>query len=221
MLFLASTSLLCISTLLIHTLIAWASQIGFFYSIVVHPFLFEKTFQFSKLDLLSFDIFSYFPLSVFTLPWELFFPYFRVLDLLFSYLIFNVHCLAAWWAQVDSNHRPCAYQAHALTTWAMSPYTHCLSYLYLGSYLLLVPAVAFRLVEMTGLEPVNPLLAKQVLSQLSYTPMVSCKVFPKTLKIEQRSRLPRFLPLSRTSRFHHFVVFFILLRISSSYLYSL
>ena len=28
----------------------------------------------------------------------------------------------AWWAQVDSNHRPCAYQAHALTTWAMSPY---------------------------------------------------------------------------------------------------
>ena len=64
-------------------------------------------------------------LSVFTLPWELFFPYFRVLDLLFSYLIFNVHCLSAWWAQVDSNHRPCAYQAHALTTWAMSPYTLC------------------------------------------------------------------------------------------------
>ena len=27
----------------------------------------------------------------------------------------------SWWAQVDSNHRPCAYQAHALTTWAMSP----------------------------------------------------------------------------------------------------
>ena len=46
-----------------------------------------------------------------------------MLDLLFSYLIFNVHCLSAWWAQVDSNHRPCAYQAHALTTWAMSPYT--------------------------------------------------------------------------------------------------
>ena len=27
-----------------------------------------------------------------------------------------------WWAQVDSNHRPYAYQAYALTTWAMSPY---------------------------------------------------------------------------------------------------
>ena len=31
--------------------------------------------------------------------------------------------LLFWWAQVDSNHRPCAYQAHALTTWAMSPFT--------------------------------------------------------------------------------------------------
>ena len=27
-----------------------------------------------------------------------------------------------WWAQVDSNHRPRAYQARALTCWAMSPY---------------------------------------------------------------------------------------------------
>ena len=29
--------------------------------------------------------------------------------------------LESWWAQVDSNHRPRAYQARALTTWAMSP----------------------------------------------------------------------------------------------------
>ena len=27
-----------------------------------------------------------------------------------------------WWAQVDSNHRPRAYQARALTCWAMSPF---------------------------------------------------------------------------------------------------
>ena len=35
----------------------------------------------------------------------------------------------AWWAQVDSNHRPHAYQACALTTWAMSPFSllRCLS----------------------------------------------------------------------------------------------
>ena len=29
-----------------------------------------------------------------------------------------------WWAQVDSNHRPHAYQACALTTWAMSPFSY-------------------------------------------------------------------------------------------------
>ena len=44
-----------------------------------------------------------------------------------------------WWAQVDSNHRPCAYQAHALTTWAMSPFL-C------------------TLVEMKGFEPLTPCL---------------------------------------------------------------
>ena len=27
-----------------------------------------------------------------------------------------------WWAQVDSNHRPHAYQACALTSWAMGPF---------------------------------------------------------------------------------------------------
>ena len=33
----------------------------------------------------------------------------------------NFRCV--WWAQVDSNHRPRAYQARALTTWAMSPFS--------------------------------------------------------------------------------------------------
>ena len=38
--------------------------------------------------------------------------------------------LLAWWAQVDSNHRPRAYQARALTTWAMSPCKfRCISFL--------------------------------------------------------------------------------------------
>ena len=31
-----------------------------------------------------------------------------------------------WWAQMESNHRPHAYQACALTIWAMSPY--CLEF---------------------------------------------------------------------------------------------
>ena len=30
--------------------------------------------------------------------------------------------IVGWWAQVESNHRPHAYQACALTFWAMSPY---------------------------------------------------------------------------------------------------
>ena len=36
---------------------------------------------------------------------------------LLLYAVFKV----LWWAQVDSNHRPHAYQACALTSWAMSP----------------------------------------------------------------------------------------------------
>ena len=42
----------------------------------------------------------------------------------FHYSIFKFHSLqdlSCWWAQVDSNHRPHAYQACALTTWAMRP----------------------------------------------------------------------------------------------------
>ena len=40
----------------------------------------------------------------------------------FSMIIcFCTRICVYWWAQVDSNHRPRAYQARALTTWAMSP----------------------------------------------------------------------------------------------------
>ena len=39
----------------------------------------------------------------------------------FTLLLLNQNSLT-WWAQVDSNHRPHAYQACALTTWAMSPF---------------------------------------------------------------------------------------------------
>ena len=35
--------------------------------------------------------------------------------------VWSRRLLSSWWAQVDSNHRPHAYQACALTTWAMSP----------------------------------------------------------------------------------------------------
>ena len=36
-------------------------------------------------------------------------------------IFFSPTVFVGWWAQVDSNHRPRAYQARALTTWAMSP----------------------------------------------------------------------------------------------------
>ena len=61
------------------------------------------------------------------------------------------HPLFCWWAQMDSNHRPHAYQACALTNWAMSP---CL-------------------VEINGFEPLTPCLQGRCSSQLSYTPASS------------------------------------------------
>ena len=114
-----------------------------------------------------------------------FFPYFRVLDLLFSYLIFNVHCL---FGLVGSSGfepptlRLSGARSNHLSYEPLHPLSFSLDFrLAFSSFLfrsLLFPfdlsrvlAVALRLVEMTGLEPVNPLLAKQVLSQLSYTPI--------------------------------------------------
>ena len=102
-------------------------------------------------------------------------------------------CLEEW-AQVDSNHRPHAYQACALTGWAMGP----------------------SLGGDEGNRTPDPLLAKQVLSQLSYTPIffeallvffpfkiplrylqnwtMQLRVFP--LRWTVRSKLRKFLSLS-------------------------
>ena len=65
----------------------------------VISFLLSKiTLVFSQLSV-SFSFFIRFSMNIFLLTFS------------------NVR----WWAQVDSNHRPHAYQACALTTWAMSP----------------------------------------------------------------------------------------------------
>ena len=69
------------------------------------------------------------------------------------YLVFNEHFLfislqAYWWAQVDSNHRPRAYQARALTTWAMSPFRFRQRFV----------SIFLPLVEMMGFEPMTPCL---------------------------------------------------------------
>ena len=44
-----------------------------------------------------------------------------------------------WWAQMESNHRPHAYQACALTIWAMSPYCRvCQLHSFVWAYLVLL-----------------------------------------------------------------------------------
>ena len=118
------------------------------------------------------------------------------------YISSNFHpCLSCWWAQVDSNHRPHAYQACALTGWAMSPYCRV--------YLLRLKQFGYSDFYLKSLfgdfspggderdRTDDPLLAKQVLSQLSYTPILTLKkdvpfrspwvsIFLWTLKIKQR-----------------------------------
>ena len=83
-----------------------------------------------------------------------------------------------WLAQVGSNHRPRAYQARALACWAMSQYR------------LFLPISPLSLFNDSGgdeeIRTLDPLLAGQVLSQLSYTPKGFFYSLCRTLKIEQR-----------------------------------
>ena len=64
-----------------------------------------------------------------------------------------------WWAQMDSNHRPRAYQARALATWAMSPCSFWFRP-FVPAVLTLLSFVCFvcTLVEMMGFEPMTPCL---------------------------------------------------------------
>ena len=80
-----------------------------------------------------------------------------------------------WWAQVDSNHRPHAYQACALTTWAMSPccYPRCISPT--------CPSSFSEVVEMNGIEPMTPCLQSRCSPSWATPPCLSC-----TSKIKQR-----------------------------------
>ena len=78
----------------------------------------------------------------------------------------SFHC--SRWAWVDSNHRPHAYQACALTTWATSPF---------GLRSLPRPAYSIRMISHPSgeyeIRTRDLLLARQALSQLSYIPMSS------------------------------------------------
>ena len=63
-----------------------------------------------------------------------------------------------WWAQMDSDHRPHAYQACALTSWAMSPY----------------------MVEVIGIEPMTPCLQGRCSTSWAIPPFLAkaylCKI---------------------------------------------
>ena len=108
---------------------------------------------------------------------------FLTLQIYFIRFSMNVYAIfIAWWAQVDSNHRPRAYQARALTTWAMSPFSF-----------FDVSLVYSRFGISTdggddGNRTHDPLLAGQVLSQLSYTPILWGIYLSalRSLKIEQQ-----------------------------------
>ena len=65
-------------------------------------------------------------LSLFVRKISFCFPHaFLLCFIQFSRFCFGILCIP-WWAQVDSNHRPHAYQACALTTWAMRPFSQYL-----------------------------------------------------------------------------------------------
>ena len=107
-------------------------------------------------------------ISLFGFQWSFFFTF--------------VSNLTTWCAQVDSNHRPRDYQARALTCWAMSPFKlPCISSIFSPF------CEAFASGGDDGIRTHDPLLAGQVLSQLSYTPIYG--VIPlseQSLKIEQQ-----------------------------------
>ena len=101
-------------------------------------------------------------------------------------LLCNNQLCWLWWAQVESNHRPHAYQACALTFWAMSPcYLH-ISGIHLWSWFYSSWTSHFGFSTDggdEGIRTLDPLLAGQVLSQLSYTPK---GIFQQSLEIEQQ-----------------------------------
>ena len=92
-----------------------------------------------------------------------------------------------WSVWMDSNHRPHAYQACALTTWATN---RVLTHLVIGS-LHRSSSILWSTGGDDGVRTHDPLLAGQVLSQLSYTPVSGfCFVLFQrsdwSLKIEQQ-----------------------------------
>ena len=88
-----------------------------------------------------------------------------------------------WWAQVDSNHRPHAYQACALTTWAMSPYDLVCRFSIFATFTL-----SRELVEMNGIEPMTPCLQSRCSPSWATPPNISWSWQPLTLSLINHCR---------------------------------
>ena len=135
----------------------------------------------------------------------------------------NASCRSSidWWAQVDSNHRPRAYQARALTTWAMSPckFLRCISVsrtftsqpysirnhraMHFGHFGVtsIFGSRLCRVVEMMGIEPMTPCLQGRCSPSWATPPYWGYLLLSeKSLKIEQQSRC--------TAVVHYLAVFF-------------
>ena len=128
------------------------------------PFYFKSST--TLLFLPSVACFAYFESTLFSFQGAAFQPFsrsdwntqslnasiqFRIFSYGSSFCLLFLSRKSKWWAQVDSNHRPRDYQSRALASWAMGPSG--------GGYR-----------TRTG----DPLLAKQVLYQLSWTPREAC-----------------------------------------------
>ena len=151
----------------------WMILESFWRIVVIHDFR-ERPFYFLTLGLKQCS-------NIYIFLKTVFLNYLFVLLYFLLYSVFNEHLLfeeklyfssleslrLSWWAQMDSNHRPRAYQARALATWAMSPcswlrqnFKILLSQFHSPS---LIPCDNSNsrfhcLVEMMGFEPMTPCL---------------------------------------------------------------
>ena len=126
------------------------------------------------------------------------------LFLLFDFQWSKAPTSVGWSVWMDSNHRPRAYQARALTTWATNRYSVlilpiflpvCSSFIlfFFYSYLWRVKSEEWRGAFKRGLKAGgddgirthDPLLAGQVLSQLSYTPIPRVFSFQGSLPVPE------------------------------------
>ena len=107
-----------------------------------------------------------------------------------------------WSVWMDSNHRPRAYQARALTTWATDRFFSVFRFVPLP-----------RLWDPTssgggddGVRTHDPLLAGQVLSQLSYTPILTSgsfafsRIFSDPWKLNNKSSIQAYAPTHSSFR---------------------